>query len=57
LIGTDPIAGGRFGEVWKGSMHNKEIIAVKILRVYVKSDMEKLLKVAIPVYFVDLVLK
>lgn len=45
LVGTDPIAAGRFGEVWKGTTSNNEIIAVKILRVYEKSDAEKLLKV------------
>ena len=45
LIGTDPVAAGSFGEVWKGRMHEHELIAVKILKVYVNSDVEKLLKV------------
>jgi len=52
LIGTDPVAAGMYGEVWRGSMHGHPNIAVKILRVYVKSDAEKLLKVAFPVSFV-----
>lgn len=47
LVGTDPVAAGRFGDVWMGSMANKELIAVKIVRVYVKSDLEKLLKVLV----------
>jgi hypothetical protein len=45
LIGTDPVAAGRFGDVWMGSMSNQQRIAVKIVRVYVRSDVEKLLKV------------
>lgn len=45
LIGKDPIAAGSFGEVWKGTGSNDEVIAVKVLRVYVRSDAEKLLRV------------
>jgi hypothetical protein len=54
LIGTDPVAAGRFGEVWKGRMAGHELIAVKILRVYIKSDAEKLLKVRFSLSRVDI---
>jgi len=40
----DPVAGGRFGDVYKGRFRGREI-AIKVLRVYQKSDMNKLLKV------------
>lgn len=45
LLGTDPVAAGRFGEVWKGSLPGRGVVAVKILRVYEQCDVEKLLKV------------
>lgn len=45
LLGSDPIAAGRFGEVWKAEDSEKLFIAVKVLRVYLRSDAEKLLKV------------
>ena len=40
----DPVAGGGFGEVHKGLFQGQHI-AVKVLRVYQKSDVVKLLKV------------
>lgn len=40
----DPVAGGGFGEVHKGRLQGK-LIAVKVLRVYQRSDIAKLLKV------------
>lgn len=45
LLGTDPIAAGRFGEVWKAEDSESRFIAVKVLRVYLRTDAEKLLKV------------
>lgn len=39
----DPVAGGGFGDVYKGK-YQKQEIALKVLKVYQKSDMEKLLK-------------
>jgi hypothetical protein len=45
LTGTDPVAAGMFGDVWKGMMYGDQVIAVNILRVYEKSDVDKLLKV------------
>lgn len=45
LIGTDPVAAGRHGEVWKGSKGDGELVAIKVLRVYLKSDTEKMLQV------------
>jgi hypothetical protein len=38
------IAGGTFGDVWKGKMHGQEV-AIKVLRVYESVDARKLLKV------------
>lgn len=43
-IEGDAIAGGAFGDVHKGHFEGRNI-AVKILRVYQQSDMNKLLKV------------
>lgn len=39
------IDGGGFGDVWKGQFRN-HMIAMKVLRVYVKSDIKELLKVS-----------
>jgi hypothetical protein len=55
LIGTDPVAAGTFGDVWKGSIGGREAIAVKVLRVYEKSDVKKLLKVPSFYASVDLI--
>lgn len=43
-VEKDAVAGGGFGDVHKGKLHS-QTIAVKILRVYQKSDMVKLMKV------------
>jgi hypothetical protein len=40
----DPIARGSFGDVWKGKILDREV-AIKVLRVYQRSDVQKLLKV------------
>lgn len=45
LLGTCPVSAGGFGEVWKGTNAENKFIAAKILKVYEKSDLEKLLKV------------
>ncbi|KZP14187.1 kinase-like protein, partial [Athelia psychrophila] len=42
-ISQDPVEGGSFGEVFKGDMAGC-LIAVKVLRVYQKSKMDKILK-------------
>jgi hypothetical protein len=53
FIGKYPVTAGRFGDVWKGTVSSHEapaghdIIAVKVLRVYQKSDVEKVLKVPV----------
>lgn len=41
-----PVAAGGFGDVYKGKFQGQEI-ALKVLKVYQRSDMEKLLKVII----------
>ena len=43
IIG-DAVGGGGFADIFKGRLHDQEI-AVKVLKVYQKSDIEKLLKV------------
>jgi hypothetical protein len=40
----DAVGGGGFADIFKGRLQNHEI-AVKVLKVYQKSDIEKLLKV------------
>ena len=41
--GTEAVAGGHFGEVWKG-LFRDHVIAMKILKVYASSDIDKFLK-------------
>ena len=45
IIG-DPIGGGGFADIFKGRLLDQEI-AVKVLRIYQKSDIQKLLKVTL----------
>lgn len=45
LLGADAVAAGRFGDIWKATDSKNELFAVKTLRMYEKSDIEKLLKV------------
>jgi hypothetical protein len=45
IIG-DTVGGGGFADIFKGRLRDQEI-AVKVLRVYHKSDIEKLLKVTL----------
>ncbi|EGO26974.1 hypothetical protein SERLADRAFT_448085 [Serpula lacrymans var. lacrymans S7.9] len=42
-LGEDPVAAGSFGEVWKGSFYS-EVIAMKVLKVYERSNVKELLK-------------
>jgi hypothetical protein len=44
LVGKSPIDGGGYGDIWKGLLSGQEI-AVKILRVFRKSEKDMLLKV------------
>lgn len=44
-LDNQPIAGGAFGEVYKGDL-NGSLIAVKVVRLYLRSDIEKLLRVS-----------
>jgi hypothetical protein len=44
MAGESAVAGGSFGDVWKGEIHGRAI-AVKQLKVYERSNIEKLLKV------------
>jgi serine/threonine protein kinase len=45
FVGDCAIDGGGFGDVWKGRFRD-HFIAMKILKVYVKSDINELLKVS-----------
>jgi hypothetical protein len=47
LVGGDAVAGGGYGDVWKGLLQG-ELLAVKVVKVYQKSDVVKLLKVQFP---------
>jgi serine/threonine protein kinase len=53
IIG-DPVAAGGFADVYKARLRGQDI-AIKVLRVYQKSDIDKLLKVAPKtVFFIDI---
>jgi predicted unusual protein kinase regulating ubiquinone biosynthesis (AarF/ABC1/UbiB family) len=39
-----PVARGTFGDVWRGQISGREV-AIKVLRVYQRADVQKLLKV------------
>ncbi|KAL0576451.1 Rho guanine nucleotide exchange factor [Marasmius crinis-equi] len=41
--GSHPVAGGAFGDVWKGRIAN-EIVCLKVVKVYLVSDVQQLLK-------------
>lgn len=43
-IKGDPVAGGGFGDIYRGKLGDEEA-AIKVLRVFEKSNMTKLLKV------------
>ncbi|GLB44105.1 putative ste ste11 protein kinase [Lyophyllum shimeji] len=40
LDGTDAVAAGQFGDVWKGRFQDRQV-AVKVLKVYITSDLTK----------------
>ena len=44
MVGNHAVAQGNFGDVWKGLTEGQEV-AIKVLRKYVRSDVQKLLKV------------
>jgi hypothetical protein len=44
MVGEHAVAAGSFGEVWHGKIQRHDV-AVKILNIYQRSDVEKLLKV------------
>ncbi len=43
-VGEHPVAAGSFGEVWQGMLCEQEV-SVKVVKVYLRNDVEKLLKV------------
>jgi hypothetical protein len=43
ILGTDAVAGGAFGDIWKGKI-NGRAVAIKVMRVF-GSDANQLLKV------------
>ena len=45
MVGEHAVAAGSFGEVWHGNIQGHSV-AVKVLKIYQKSDVEKLLKVS-----------
>ncbi|KAK1215505.1 Rho guanine nucleotide exchange factor [Marasmius sp. AFHP31] len=42
-MGSYPVAGGGFGDVWKGRVAN-EIVCLKVVKIYLASDVQQLLK-------------
>jgi predicted unusual protein kinase regulating ubiquinone biosynthesis (AarF/ABC1/UbiB family) len=44
LLGSTPVAAGSYGDVFTGQFHN-EIVAVKVFRIYQRSDVNALLQV------------
>lgn len=44
MEGEYPVAAGQFGDVWKGTLHGCTV-AVKVLKLYVQSDISIHLKV------------
>ncbi|KAJ8077653.1 Rho guanine nucleotide exchange factor [Marasmius tenuissimus] len=42
-MGSHPVAGGGFGDVWKGRIAD-EIVCLKVVKVYLASDVEQLLR-------------
>jgi hypothetical protein len=46
LAGRAAVAGGAFGDIWMGDLRGQQI-SVKILKVYQRSDKNKLLKVSL----------
>ncbi|KAJ8083220.1 hypothetical protein PM082_009092 [Marasmius tenuissimus] len=43
MIGKYPIAAGGFGDVWKGTIgDSSELVCLKVVKVYMSSDLEKL---------------
>lgn len=51
-VGQDPIAAGQFGEVWKGIIRGQDV-AIKVLKVYEKSNIKKILKVGYHLFKYD----
>ena len=45
FVGDGAVDGGGFGDVWKGRFGD-QFLAMKVLKVYVKSDINELLKVS-----------
>jgi hypothetical protein len=45
--GSDPVDGGSFGDLWKGKIRG-ELVAVKVVKLYVAQDVKKLIKVTHP---------
>ena len=44
IHGSNPLTAGQFGDVWKGTFRGQQV-AIKILRLYVTSDVSQYLKV------------
>ena len=50
IEGSYPLAGGQFGEVWKGTFQDQQV-AIKILKLYVTSDVSQHVKVGLGIFF------
>ena len=50
MLGSHPVAGGAFGDVWKGTM-NERMVCLKVIRVYTASEVGQIIKVCLPPSF------
>ena len=47
--GSNPLTAGQFGDVWKGMFQGRQV-AIKILRLYVTSDVSQHVKVSFSIF-------
>uniref|UniRef100_A0A0W0F905 Protein kinase domain-containing protein n=1 Tax=Moniliophthora roreri TaxID=221103 RepID=A0A0W0F905_MONRR len=45
IMGRHPVAGGGFGDIWRGSLgEGKQVVCLKVVKMYLMSDVKRLLK-------------
>ena len=52
IEGSNPLTAGQFGDVWKGMFQDQQV-AIKILRLYVTSDLSQHVKVGFSISYSD----
>ncbi|KAK7037717.1 hypothetical protein VNI00_010943 [Paramarasmius palmivorus] len=43
-LGEHPVAGGGFGDIWKGHLRSGQLVCLKVVKVYLMSDLKRSLK-------------